>query len=122
LLVATYAFSANAQSAQAATLIVVPLTFVSSAYVPNQSLPGWMPPVANHSPVTVLSNAVRSLMLGGTDAAGIGHTTGYRVALSLVWCAGITIVSARSPSHALAAAAEHRAPLTSAALDASGSA
>jgi ABC-2 type transport system permease protein len=102
LLVATYAFSwlflciglvsANAQSAQAATLIVVPLTFVSSAYVPNGSLPGWMQPVANHSPVTVLSNAVRSLMLGGTDAAGIGHTTGYWVALSLVWCAGITVV------------------------------
>ncbi len=102
LLVATYAFSwlflciglvsTNAQSAQAATLIVVPLTFISSAYVPNGSLPGWMQPVANHSPITVLSNAVRSLMLGGTDAAGIGHSTGYWVALSLVWCAGITAV------------------------------
>jgi ABC-type multidrug transport system permease subunit len=74
------------------TLIVVPLTFISSADVPNGSLPGWMQPVANHSPITLLSNAVRSLMLGRTDAAGIGHTTGYWVALNLVWCVGITVV------------------------------
>jgi ABC-2 type transport system permease protein len=37
----------------------------------------------------VLINAVRSLMLGGTDAAGVGHTTSYWVLLSLLWCAGI---------------------------------
>ena len=34
-------------------------------------------------------NAVRSLMLGGTDVIGIGHTTTYWVLLSLLWCAGI---------------------------------
>ena len=39
-----------------------------------------------------MTNAVRSLMLGGTDAAGVGHTTGYWVGLTLVWCAGILAV------------------------------
>jgi ABC transporter DrrB family efflux protein len=103
ILVATYAFTwlfitlgmaaGNAQGAQAmATLVVVPLTFMSNAYVPGDSLPGWMQPVADHQPVTVLVNAVRSLMLGGTDAAGVGHTTTYWVGLSLVWCAAITAV------------------------------
>ena len=31
-------------------------------------------------------------MLGGADAAGLGHSTAYWVALSLVWCAGILVV------------------------------
>jgi len=84
--------SGNAQAAQMSTLVVIPLAFVSSAYVPVDSLPGWMQPVADNQPVTVLVNAVRSLMLGGTDAAGIGHSTAYWVTASLVWCAGILAV------------------------------
>ena len=83
----------NAQAAQAmATLIVVPPTFVSNAFVPVDSMPGWLQPFAANQPVTVIINAVRSLMLGGTDAAGVGHSTGYWVVLSLVWCAGIAVV------------------------------
>ena len=41
---------------------------------------------------TILSNAMRSLALGGTDAVDIGHTTTYWVVLSLLWCAGIFLV------------------------------
>ena len=103
MLVATYVFSwvfltlgligGNAQAAQGmATLLVVPFTFLSSAYVPVDSMPGWLQPFAENQPITVMINAVRSLMLGGTQAAGIGHTTGYWVVLSLVWCAGILAV------------------------------
>jgi ABC transporter DrrB family efflux protein len=85
----------NAQAAQSmAFLLVMPLTFVSSASVPSHSLPGWMQPVADHQPITPLVNAVRSLMLGGTDAAGLGHTTTYWVAVSLGWWAAITAVVA----------------------------
>jgi ABC transporter DrrB family efflux protein len=83
----------NAQAAQSmAFVLVMPLTFMSSAYVPSQSLPGWMQPIADHQPITPLVNAVRSLMLGGTDAAGLGHTTTYWVAISLGWWAAITTV------------------------------
>jgi ABC-type multidrug transport system permease subunit len=76
------------------TLVVVPLTFLSSAYVPVASMPGWMQPVAKNQPVTVVINAVRSLMLGGPHAAGVGHTTGYWVVLSLAWCAVIVAIFA----------------------------
>src|SRR6266567_3276625 len=83
----------NAQAAQAlSTLIVVPLSFVSGAFVPIKSMPGWMQAFAANQPVTIMINAVRSLMLGGTHAAGIGHTTTYWVLLSLAWCAGILAV------------------------------
>ena len=80
----------NAQAAVSiATLVVVPLVFVSAAFVPVASMPGWLHWFAANQPVTVLINAVRSLMLGGTDAAGLGHTTSHWVLLSLLWCAGI---------------------------------
>jgi ABC-2 type transport system permease protein len=88
-------FAANAQAAQAlSTLVVIPLTFVSAAFVPVDSMPSAIQWFAASQPVTVIVNAVRSLMLGGTDAAGVGHSTGYWVLLSLLWCAGVLAVSA----------------------------
>ena len=103
LLAAAYAFSwvfislglvaGNAQAAQGmSTLVVVPLTFVSSAYVPIHSMPGWMQSFASIQPVTAMINAVRSLMLGGTSAAGVEHDTTHWVTLSLLWSAGILVV------------------------------
>jgi len=102
LVVAVYSFtwifiaigllSGSVQAADAmATLFVIPFAFVSAAYVPAGSLPGWMQPVANNQPFTILSNALRSLTLGGADAAGVGHTTTYWVVLSLLWCVGIAL-------------------------------
>jgi ABC-2 type transport system permease protein len=103
ILAAIYAFSwlfifigliaGNAQAGQSiSTLVVVPLTFVSAAFVPVTSMPGWLHWFAANQPVSVLINAVRSLMLGGSDAAGVGDTTSYWVVLSLLWCAGILVV------------------------------
>jgi ABC-2 type transport system permease protein/oleandomycin transport system permease protein len=103
LLAAAYSFmwvfitiGLTSKSAQAATgtctLLIVPLAFISAAYVPADTLPGWMQPVANNQPFTIFSNALRSLMLGGSDAVGLGHSTAYWVALSFVWCAGILLV------------------------------
>jgi ABC transporter DrrB family efflux protein len=103
IIVATYSFvwifitiglvSSSAQAANGmATLLVIPVAFISAAYVPADSLPSWLQPVADNQPFTVFSNALRSLTIGGTDAAGVGHTTTYWVVLSLVWCAGIFLV------------------------------
>jgi ABC-2 type transport system permease protein len=103
MLLASYAFSwvfialglmaGNAQAAQGmASLVVVPFTFLSSAYVPVHSMPGWMQPFAANQPVTAMINAVRSLMLGGADAAGVGHSTLYWVVLAIAWSVGITVV------------------------------
>jgi ABC-2 type transport system permease protein len=90
------AIGLTSKSAQAATgtctLLIVPLAFISAAYVPANSLPGWMQPIANHQPFTIFSNALRSLTLGGADAVGLGHSTAYWVLLSLVWSAGILLV------------------------------
>lgn len=84
--------SGNAQAAQGMSMLVIPFSFVSSANVPVESMPGWMQPFAANQPVSVIINAVRCLMQGGPEGVGIGHTTAYWVVLSLVWSAGILAV------------------------------
>ncbi|HEY4332857.1 MAG TPA: ABC transporter permease [Ilumatobacteraceae bacterium] len=84
--------SGNAQAAQGMSMLVIPFSFVSSANVPIRSMPGWMQPFAANQPVSVIINAVRSLMQGGTHVVGIPHTTTYWIVLSIVWCVGIMIV------------------------------
>jgi ABC-2 type transport system permease protein len=90
------AIGLTSKSAQAATgtctLLIVPLAFISAAYVPADSLPGWMQPIANHQPFTIFSNALRSLTQGGADAVGLEHSTAYWVVLSFAWSAGILLV------------------------------
>jgi len=82
----------NAQAAQGISMLVIPFSFVSSANVPVDTMPGWMQPFAANQPVTVIINATRSLMSGGTEAVGIAHTTTYWVVLSLIWAAAILAV------------------------------
>lgn len=53
-----------------------------------------MRPVAEHQPVTAIANAVRSLALGDPAMAGLDHTTGYWILVSLAWSAGIAAVFA----------------------------
>ena len=75
----------NPQAAQGMGLLVVPFTFVSSAFVPVESMPGWMQTIAAHQPVTFMVNAVRTLTQGEIAERVLGHTARYYVGWSLVW-------------------------------------
>ena len=64
--------------------IIFPLTFVSSAFVPVESMPSWLQGIAEHNPFTTMVDAVRALFLGtpaGNDVWG-----------AVVWCFGIIAV------------------------------
>jgi ABC transporter DrrB family efflux protein len=64
---------------------VFPLTFVSSAFVPTDTMPGWMQIFAENQPMTQVVNAVRDLTLG---------THLYSAELpSVLWSAGILLVA-----------------------------
>jgi ABC-2 type transport system permease protein len=84
----------NAQAAQGMSMLVFPLTFVSSAYVPVESMPGWMQPIANNQPVTAMTNAVRSLVLGDPSLAGLSEPTGHYVLVALAWSVGLVVLFA----------------------------
>ena len=86
--------ASNAQAAQGLSMIVFPLTFVSSAYVPVATMPGWMQPFARHQPVTAMVDAIRSLSLGDAGKAVLPHSTGHYVVTSLLWCVVIVAVAA----------------------------
>jgi ABC-type multidrug transport system permease subunit len=86
--------SGNAQAAQGISFSVFPLVFVSSAYVPVETMPGWLQPIAEHQPVTLMVGAVRSLVLGDDAEALLGHSTSWFVVRSLLWSAVIFLVFA----------------------------
>jgi ABC transporter DrrB family efflux protein len=73
------------ESVQAFGLIwLFPLTFLSSAFVPIQSMPGWLQAFANNQPVTFVINTMRALALGGPIEANLWK--------SLAWLGGIFLV------------------------------
>jgi ABC-2 type transport system permease protein len=82
----------SAQAAQGLALMVFPLTFVSSAYVPVGSMPGWLQAVAEHQPITVMVDAVRVLTQGQAAEAMLGYGAGYLVVRALLWSAAILAV------------------------------
>jgi ABC transporter DrrB family efflux protein len=84
----------SAEAVQAAVyLLVFPLAFTSSVFVPTQTMPAWLQPFAANQPVTVATNALRGLVLG-QGALPPGRTVAGQVALALLWAAAITAVFA----------------------------
>jgi ABC-2 type transport system permease protein len=84
----------NVEAAQAGSFVwIFPLTFASSAFVPIQSMPGWLQAWAKVNPVSVTVNALRALILGGSTATRLqGGTTFTHVWQALAWFAGILLV------------------------------
>jgi ABC transporter DrrB family efflux protein len=93
LFIALGELAGNAQAAQGVGLLVFPLAFVSSAYVPADSMPSWLQVVAEHQPLTYMVDAVRALTLGPDGEAVLGHPASYFVTRALVWSVAILAVS-----------------------------
>jgi ABC-2 type transport system ATP-binding protein len=75
----------GAETAQTAGFVLLfPLVFASSVFVPVSTLPGWLQPIAKASPVTLTADAARTLALtGGVPDSLWG---------SLAWIVGILVV------------------------------
>jgi len=82
------------QAAQGLSFLVFPLSFVSSAYVPVATMPGWMQGFATYQPMTPMCNTVRILTGGPAAQHLLGHSLGYYLVPSLLWSAGIVLVFA----------------------------
>jgi ABC-2 type transport system ATP-binding protein len=75
----------GAETAQTAGFVLLfPLVFASSIFVPISSLPNWLQPIAKASPVTLTADAARTLALTGGVPDSLGG--------SLAWIAGIVAV------------------------------
>jgi ABC transporter DrrB family efflux protein len=72
----------GAETAQTAGFVLLfPLVFASSVFVPVSSMPSWLQPIAEASPVTLTADAARTLALTGGVPDSLGG--------SLAWIAGI---------------------------------
>jgi ABC-2 type transport system permease protein len=56
---------------QTGFIIFLPLTFISSAFVPTQTMPGWLQAVADWNPMSALAAAARHLFGNPNPAASI---------------------------------------------------
>lgn len=76
----------DAETAQLASfLMIFPLTFASSAFLPTSTMPSWLETFANNQPISYLANAGRYF------AVGVPMPDGTILKLFL-WTAGILIV------------------------------
>jgi ABC-2 type transport system permease protein len=67
-----------------ATIILFPLTFVSSAFVPLETMPAGLQVFVAANPITILIDACRGLLDGAPEWGGIGLVIGISVALTVV--------------------------------------
>jgi ABC transporter DrrB family efflux protein len=82
------------QAAQGMSFLVFPLSFVSAAYVPVSTMPGWMQGFANNQPLTWMVDTVRCLTGGPQAQALLGHPASYYLWPSLLWSLGLVVVFA----------------------------
>jgi ABC transporter DrrB family efflux protein len=67
-------------------MLILPLTFASSAYANPETMPGWLQAFVNANPITSVIDAARGLMLGGPVTEPLTE--------SVIWMAVITAVFA----------------------------
>jgi len=75
----------GAEAAQSAGFVVIfPLVFASSVFVPVSSMPSWLQAVAKVSPVTLTANTARSYALEGGVPSSLGAAS--------AWIGGLLVV------------------------------
>jgi len=72
----------GAEAAQSAGFVVIfPLVFASSVFVPVSSMPGWLQAFATASPVTLTADTARSYALAGGVPGSLGGTAAWILGL-----------------------------------------
>ena len=74
---------------------IFPLTFLSNAFVPLTSLPGWLQPFAEWQPVSTITSSLRSLFGNPDPFATDSFPSDHPVLLTVLWA--ILIVAIFAP-------------------------
>jgi len=65
--------------------VLFPITFLSNVFVPTQTLPSWLRPVAEWNPVSALTAATRQLWGNPNPFAASGFPVEHPIELTLIW-------------------------------------
>ncbi len=83
----------NPETVQSTTPVFFLFLFVSNAFIPVATLPGWLQGFARYQPVSIFDNALRALTQGpAATHAALGHSVAYYVIASIAWCAILAAV------------------------------
>jgi ABC-2 type transport system permease protein len=77
----------NPEGAVSSTIVLLLLPYLSSAFVPTDTMPGWLQVFTAHQPMTPIAHALRGLLMG----TPIGND-GW---IAAVWGAGLALVGYR---------------------------
>lgn len=77
--------ASSVEGASAFSYPLIFLPFISSAFVPTESMPSVVRAFANHQPVTSIVNAIRALLSE--------QPVGNDIWVALAWCVGIMLVA-----------------------------
>jgi ABC transporter DrrB family efflux protein len=86
--------SGSAQAAQGLGILAVPFSFVSSAFVPIDTMPDVLQKFAEWQPLTFMVNSWRGLLLGDAATATFSHSLEFYIVGSVVWAVGLAVVIA----------------------------
>ncbi|MFF1822324.1 ABC transporter permease [Kribbella sp. NPDC058245] len=75
----------SVESASTLSFFMLFLPYLSSAFVPTDTMPAWLRPISAHQPITPVIETVRGFLTG----APVGNN-GVR---ALAWCCGLLVVS-----------------------------
>jgi ABC-2 type transport system permease protein len=74
-------------------LIVFPLTFLSNAFVPTETLPNWLQPIAEWNPFSALVATTRDFF-GNPNPFTSGFPGDHAFLLSILWTVALIVVFA----------------------------
>jgi ABC transporter DrrB family efflux protein len=77
---------------QVAFTTIFPLTFLSNAFVPTQTLPSLLQPIAEWNPVSTLTAATRQLWGNPNPFVGNGFPAEHPIEMTLIWVAVILAI------------------------------
>jgi ABC transporter DrrB family efflux protein len=78
--------AANPEKVQIFGFVVLfPITFTSDAFVRTASMPGWLQAWSKANPVSILSDAMRGLLVSGPAARSVAESLLYAAAFTLVF-------------------------------------
>jgi ABC-type multidrug transport system permease subunit len=66
-------------------MIILPLTFASTAFVRVETMPGWLQAFVKANPVTSVIDSARGLMLGGPVAEPVIDSVIWMVVITAVF-------------------------------------
>ena len=82
------------QATSAISLLMFPVIFISTAFVPRELMPRWMQVVNDWNPVTFQIEAIRALMIDGYDWNAVGSAVLATVVMGVL-LQGATIIAFR---------------------------